>query len=187
MKFNSTFSQILSILSTSSVLNRFMFGVVAFGTLGCVSAFAGSTSSNMSVSATVSNNCTVSAGSLNFGAYDPITTNHSSGLNGSAALTVTCTQGASATITLGQGLNAANGSTDASPLRQLSDGNSHVLSYALFQDSSHSNAWGNTSGTGASYTGQGTSESVNVYGQVSAGQNVPQGSYSDTVVATVTF
>jgi spore coat protein U-like protein len=108
-------------------------------------------------------------------------------LNGTATLTVTCTSGAAATITLGQGANAASGSTDAAPLRQLSDGSSHVLSYSLFQDNGHSTAWGNTSGTGASYTGVGTSTNVSVYGQVTAGQNVPAGSYSDTVVATVTF
>jgi spore coat protein U-like protein len=186
MKFNSTSNQFQSILSTS-VLKRFTFSVLALGTLGCVSAFAGTATSNMSVSASVSNNCTISAGSLAFGSYDPIVANHSSALNGSATLSVTCTSGASATITLGQGSNAASGSTDAAPLRQLSDGNSHVLSYSLFQDSGHSTAWGNTTGTGASYTGQGTSTNVTVYGQISAGQNVPAASYADTVVATVTF
>jgi spore coat protein U-like protein len=187
MKFNSNFNQLRSMFMTSGLLKRFAFGTLAVGTLGCVSAFAGTATSNMSVSASVSNNCTISAGSLAFGAYDPITTNHSSALNGTATLTVNCTQGAAATITLGQGSNAASGSTDAAPLRQLSDGNNHVLSYALFQDGGHSTAWGNSSETGASYTGLGTSSNVSVYGQVTAGQNVPSGTYSDTVVATVTF
>lgn len=185
--FNSTFNQFRSILNTASVLKRLSFGFLAIGTLGCVSAFAGTATSNMSVTASVSNNCTISAGSLTFGAYDPIVANHSSPLNGSATLTVTCTNGAAATITLGQGANAANGSTDAAPLRQMSDGNSHVMSYSLFQDSGHANAWGNTSGTGAAYTGQGTSTSVTVYGQIGAGQNLPAASYSDTVVTTVSF
>lgn len=46
---------------------------------------------------------------------------------------------------------------------------------------------GNTSGTGVDHTGTGTATSINVYGRVTAGQNVPSGSYSDTVVATITF
>jgi len=185
--FNSTFSSVLSKTIESSMIKRLTFGLVAVGTFGCLSAFAGTATSSMGVSATVSNNCSITAGALTFGAYDPVSANHATALNGNATLTVTCTSGATANITLDQGVNAASGSTNAAPLRQMSDGNSHMLGYSLFQDSAHTTAWGNTAGSGASYTGQGTSSSVTVYGQVTAGQNVPSASYSDTVVATVTF
>ena len=185
--FYSTLNQIRSMLTTSGMVQKLTFSALAVGTLGCASAFATTATSNMSVSATVSNNCTISAGSLSFGAYDPISANHSSPLNGTATVAVTCTSGGSATITLGQGANAGGGSTDAAPLRQMSDGASHVLAYSLFQDSGHSTVWGNTGGTGASYSGTGSSSNVTVYGQISAAQNVPAASYSDTVVATITF
>ena len=150
------------------------------------SAFAGTATSNMAVSATVSPNCTIAAGALAFGAYDPIVANAAVPLPGTAIINVTCTNAASTTITLDQGLNPAGGSTNAAPLRQMSAGGS-FLSYALFQDNAYSVTWGNTAGTGEAYTGTGVLGSVTVYGQVAAGQNVPSGTYQDTVVATITF
>jgi len=61
------------------------------------------------------------------------------------------------------------------------------LSYSLFQDVGHTTVWGNTGGTGVANTGTGSQTAITVYGSVAAGQNVPSGNYSDTVVATVTF
>jgi spore coat protein U-like protein len=180
-----TTNQIRSILKPSGMLSKLTFSLIAVGTLGCVSALAGTATSNMSVTATVSNNCTITAGALSFGAYDPIGANASSPLNASATISVTCTSGDATTIALGQGSDPATGSTDAAPLRQMSDGASHNLPYQLYKDSGHSTVWNNT--TGASYTGTGTAGSVTVYGQIAAAQNVPAASYSDTVVATITF
>lgn len=150
------------------------------------SAFAGTATSNMSVSAIVSASCTISAGALGFGAYDPLVANATTPLPGQATLTVSCTNGAPATVTLDQGLNPAGGSTNAAPLRQMATGG-NFLTYSLFQDIALTVPWGNTAGTGAAYTGTGTTGSVTVYGQVAAGQNVPAGTYQDTVVATMTF
>jgi spore coat protein U-like protein len=168
-------------------------GIVAVAVAAALSSdapalAAGSATSNMTVSAEVSANCSISAGALAFGTYDPVVANASSGgdLAGTATLSVACTSGASATITLGQGSNAAGGSTDAAPLRQMASGTDN-LAYALYQDSGHTTAWGNSAGTGEEYTGTGSSTNVTVYGLVAKGQNVPAGSYSDTVVATITF
>jgi spore coat protein U-like protein len=112
--------------------------------------------------------------------------NASSALDATANLTVTCTQGASTTLTLGQGSNADTGSTDASPLRRLSDGGDEYLNYALYSDSARTSVWNND--TGVSNTGTGSSQAFTVYGRVAAGQNTANaGSYADTVVATVTF
>ena len=147
-------------------------------------AMAGTATSNMSVSATVSDSCTISAGALAFGAYDTVA---GSAVDGTATLSVACTQGASSTITLGQGANADSGSTDAAPLRRLANG-TDTLSYALFQDSGRSTVWGNTGGTGAGYTASSAAPTdVTVYGRIAASQSVPAASYSDTVVATITF
>ena len=150
------------------------------------SAFAGTATSNMAVSATISANCTITAGALAFGAYDPIVANATVPLPGTATLTVTCTNGSGTTITLGQGLTPAGGSTPAAPLRQMASGG-NFLSYSLFQDVGLTTTWGDTAGTGVAYTGTGVAGSVTVYGQVAAGQNVPAGTYNDTVVATITF
>jgi len=150
-------------------------------------ANATTATATLSVTATVSANCTIATAPLAFGGYDPIGANAAAPLDGTGTVTVTCTSGSAATITLGQGANAAGGSTDAIPLRRMTDGSSHFLSYFLYQDSGRSTVWGNTGGTGGSATGTGAADSHTVYGRISAGQNVPAGSYSDTVVATVTF
>lgn len=156
--------------------------------LGATSGVNATTAtSNLAVNASVTANCTISTTAVAFGAYDPVSANASTALNGSGAVNVTCTSGASATLTLGQGANADTGSTDAVPARRMNDGSTHYLAYTLYQDSGRSTVWGNTAGTGVANTGTGTQVAVTVYGAVAAAQNVPAGSYSDTVVATVTF
>lgn len=151
------------------------------------SAYAVTATDNLSVSATVSANCTISTSAVAFGAYDPVSANASSALDGAGTVTVNCTSGAATTVTLGQGANADTGSTDAAPLRRMKAGTSDYLSYTLYSDTSRSTVWGNTAGTGSAHTGTGTASALTVYGRVTAAQNVPSGSYSDTVVATVTF
>jgi spore coat protein U-like protein len=162
---------------------------VSLLSLGAASSIDAATTAtqNLSVTASVTANCTITTAPVAFGAYDPVSANASSALNGTGTVSVTCTSGASTTVTLGQGLNADTGSTDAAPVRRMSDGGTNYLSYSLYQDSGRSTVWGNTAGTGLPHTGTGTLTALTVYGAVAAGQNVPAGSYSDTVVATVTF
>lgn len=157
-----------------------------FGTPS-INAVAGTDTSNMAVSATVSANCTITAGALAFGAYDPVSANASADLDQTATLTVNCTSGSAATITLGQGANADASSTDAAPLRRMKDSATNYLSYSLFSDTGRATVWGNDATTDVAYSGTGADTTVSVYGRVDAGQNVPAGSYSDTVVATITF
>jgi spore coat protein U-like protein len=156
-------------------------------TLLSQNAMAGTDTSNFAVSATVAASCTVDAsGGLDFGAYDPIVTNANSGSDAEQAGTIntTCTNGATATLTLDQGANADDGSTDEAPLRRMKDG-TDFLDYQLYTDSEHTTVWDNT--TGQSVTGTGASSPTTVYGVITKGQNVPAGSYTDTVVATITF
>lgn len=173
--------------------SRWTKGLLASAVLVAIAAMsgtaiAGTATSNLAVSATVAANCTIDASAgLAFGTYDPIVTNKSTAAPGSGTISTTCTNGASATITLGQGANAASGSTDAAPLRRMLSGTTNYLNYQLYSDSGDTTVWGNTSATGKSVTGTGAAVSTTVYGSIAAGQNVPAGSYADTVVATVTF
>jgi len=148
---------------------------------------AGTATSSLSVTATVSANCTITTQPVAFGAYDPIVANATNPLDGTGTVTVTCTNGSAATITLDQGADPAGGSSDAAPLRQMKDSGTDVLAYSLYQDTARTTVWGNTTGTGVAVTGTGAVDNVTVYGAVAAGQNVPATSYSDTVTATVTF
>lgn len=151
-------------------------------------AYAGTAASNLPVSATVSANCTIDAtGGVAFGTYDPVVTNASTGadLASTGTISTTCTNGATVTVTLGQGINSDTGSTDAVPVRRMLAGTTDYLSYQLYTDSGHSTVWDNT--VGASVAGTGAAVSTTVYGLVTKGQNVKSGSYADTVVATVSF
>lgn len=151
-------------------------------------ASAATDTANLGVSATVSASCAISTtAALDFGAYDPAVANASADLDGSGTISVTCTSGAPVAITLGQGANADTGSTDAAPARRMGDGGTNYLSYTLYSDSGRSTIWGNDATVDIETTGTGTAEAHTVYGRVAGGQNVPAGSYSDTVVATVTF
>jgi len=93
-------------------------------------AAAGTATSNLNVSATVTATCSITAGALAFGAYDPLT---GAQVDGSAQLTVACTKGTAAVVTLGQGQNAGTGSTDLVPIRQMASGLNR-LGYALYAD-----------------------------------------------------
>jgi spore coat protein U-like protein len=124
--------------------------------------------------------CEVTTTALSFGNYDPIAAHAASALTGTGGLTVTCTDSLPATVTLDQGLYPAAGSTDAAPLRRMSDGAGHSLSYQLYQDAALSTVWGNTPETGMCASG-----SLTVYGAIPAAQNAPVGSYADTVVVVV--
>src|SRR5262245_22620976 len=95
---------------------------------------AATATANLSVSATVGANCSISTGAVAFGAYDPVVTNASSALNATGTVSVSCTTGASTTVTLGEGSNANTGSTPSAPLRRLTDGSAHYLSYTLYSN-----------------------------------------------------
>jgi spore coat protein U-like protein len=156
--------------------------------LGAASVIhAGTQQTTLPVTATVSANCAISTAAVAFGAYDPAVVNAASDLLGTGTVNVTCTTGASTTVTLGQGLSAAGGSTTAVPLRRMSDGGTNFLAYFLYSENTRTTVWGDTAPTGLAHTGTGAQVGLTVYGKVSAAQNVPVASYSDTVVATVTF
>jgi spore coat protein U-like protein len=139
---------------------------------------------NLSVTATVSANCTISTTAVAFGEYDPVVTHASTPLDVSGKVSVTCTTGAPAVITLGQGGNADAASTDAVPVRRMKAG-ANFLGYQLYSEGTHTTVWNND--TGKANTGTGANQDIDVFGRVAAGQNVPTGSYADTVVATITF
>src|SRR5512139_2822690 len=116
---------------------------------------AATATSNLSVTASVAANCAITTSAVAFGAYDPAITNASAALDGSGSVLVTCTSGASTTVTLGEGSNAAGGSTAAVPLRRMKDSGTNFLAYFLYSDTGRSTVWGNTVGSGVAHTGTG--------------------------------
>lgn len=142
---------------------------------------------NLTVSASVAASCSISTTEMAFGAYDPAVTHIATDLDAATGkVSVTCTNGETVTLTLGQGSNADAASTDIDPIRRMISG-AELLSYDLFSESTRTTEWGNTAATGLDVTGTGAAVESTVYGRVGQNQQVPVGSYSDTVVATVTF
>jgi spore coat protein U-like protein len=152
--------------------------------VGCLDAHAATATANLDVTATIAANCTISTSAVAFGTYDPISANSSTALDATGSVSTTCTSGSSPTITLGEGANAASGSTASAPLRQMASG-ANVLGYQLYSDSGRTTVWADTGV--ATPAANGTAQANTVYGRISGGQNKPMGSYSDTVVTTVSF
>lgn len=146
-------------------------------------AFAGSQTANVNVSATVINNCVVSASyPLAMGNYDPVGTNSSSGsdLTNTGNITVTCTKNDSITIALDNGQNYSN------PDRRMKNG-TNFLAYNIYTDGTYGTPW-NATNTVTKTSGSGTTTTTfTMYAKVTKGQDLPSGSYTDLVVATVTF
>jgi spore coat protein U-like protein len=148
-------------------------------------ALAATATGNLSVTATVSNTCSVGTSSIDFGAYNTIS---GSALSGAGSVKVTCTTGTSYSVELGTGTYSGSCGGD----RCMKEGSTaNYLPYELYKEVGHSNIWGGTdyaAGTAlAAQTGNGAEQTIAVYGNIAAGQNVPQGSYSDTVTITVNY
>ena len=157
----------------------------SLATLGFVQIAGADATANLNVSATVASSCTITGGTLAFGTYNTVS---GAAVDSTAALHVACTSGTETTVMLGQGANAAGGSTTSAPARQMSDGTGNLLGYALFSDSARSTVWGDTTLTGNPYTALTSgSATQTVYGRVIANQDVPAGAYTDTVLATIAF
>ena len=145
--------------------------------------FAATASTNLSVSATVINNCLITTSALAFGSYDPVVANSAADLDGTGVVSVACTKGVAPTIALGLGSNAS-GST-----RRMTDGSGHFLTYELYKETGRVTVWGAAGGALLSTSAAPSKDArdFTVYGRVTAGQDATAGSYTDTVVATVNF
>jgi len=162
--------------------------VAAAALVFSTSAFAGTTSGSLSVTASVSAACAVGASALNFGIYDPTTT---ADTTATGTVGIDCTGGTSATVTLSCGAGCADGArylTGVVP--------ANTIAYSLWQDSGHTTAWGDTVtqnssptivGGGITYPGTGLAATIPVYGKIAHGLTASVDSYTDTVVITAYF
>jgi spore coat protein U-like protein len=153
--------------------------VAGFVVMAQPSIDAATANSNFTVSASVSANCTISAGALAFGAYDPVVTNAAADLDQTSTITVACTKGSTGVVSLNNGSNAS-GTT-----RRMKSG-TDFLTYEMYNDSGRTTVWNATNTVSYTAASKATT-GLTLYGRVPQGQDVPVGSYSDTVQATITF
>jgi spore coat protein U-like protein len=132
------------------------------------------------VSATVTENCVISAAPMNLGDF-----NGTNDLTASSAITVRCTSGTDFDV----GLNA--GLTGDFTNRVLTGPNASQLLYNLYTSGDYGTVWDNSTnrvdGLGA---GMGTPVTLTVHGRLLASQNdgaLDEGEYTDTITATVEY
>jgi spore coat protein U-like protein len=151
-------------------------------------AQAGTTTANLTATITVTAACTINAAALTFPAT-PGTSLLAAAVTGSTTVSVTCTSGSPYAIGMSNGGNYAN-----STRNMASGGN--LIGYGLYVDPAYTYPWTTAAGNSACTTandcylgtGNGSAQSVSIYGQVPIIATAPpSGTYSDTVTMTITF
>jgi spore coat protein U-like protein len=155
--------------------------LVTFG-LASTSVFAATSSSTMPVQIVIQNACNVTTTApttLDFGTAGPLVAN----VDSTAVITLTCTTGASYNV----GLDGGGAGAASINARRMING-TNTVAYQLYRDGSHTSVWGNTIGTDTvAGSGNGTSQTLTVFGRVPPQTTPPAATYNDTVNVTVTY
>jgi spore coat protein U-like protein len=155
-----------------------ILSIAAILALSTGSLFADTATQNFQVTATVASSCQInSASELAFGTYDPLSSTDKEATN---TISITCSTGTHYDVGLDDGLNSDAGA------RNMSDG-SNNLNYEIYTDSGKTTPWNSTNLVSGDATSSSTAIDLVGYGTLTAGQDVPEGSYSDTIVATISY
>jgi spore coat protein U-like protein len=158
---------------------RFVRVAMALGAVAGITAVAATRaaaetdSRAINVTAAVTKACTVNTVAVAFGSYD---VNAASDTDQQGGVTVACTKGVNATISLG-------GANDS---RVLTGPGGATLSYGLYQNSARSTAW--DASNAVTYASLGRApQTLSVYARIPKNQDVTFGSYTADVLATINF
>jgi len=136
-------------------------------------------SGSASVTATVSSNCTLGSTAISFGSPGVLSSN----TDAQGTLSIQCTSGLPYAVSLNGGTSGATNPTQ----RRMRFSGASVF-YGLYRDAARSLPWGSTAGVDTlSGTGTGLAQTLNVYGRVAPQTTPKPGTYSDTIIATVTY
>ncbi|KAA0970608.1 spore coat protein U domain-containing protein [Aureimonas fodinaquatilis] len=152
------------------------YGLTAL--LGCGTLTARSTTS-FNVSARVESQCSVTAAPLNFGTTGVIRT----AIDAATNLSVQCTPGTTYRITLDGGRTAATNPAQ----RRMQAPNGRQVVYGLYRNAARTQPWGETAADLLTGSGDGTIQSVPIFGRVPPQVTPPPSVYTDTVLVTITY
>lgn len=145
-----------------------------------LAGMAATKTATFQVRLTLANDCTISAADLDFGTQGVLVAN----IDQTSTVSVTCTPGTAYSVGLDAG--SAAGSTIAN--RLLIGPAGATVQYRLFRDTGRTQNWGNTPATDTvSGSGNGSAQSITVYGRVIPQTTPAAGAYSSNVIATITF
>lgn len=139
----------------------------------------------IAVQATVLSRCFISTTqAVNFGNYSPTGANSSTGVDRDATgtITVVCAPGSGLSISIDLGAHALVNQ------RRMQAGSGQFLNYQLYRNAGRTRVWG-TGGQSRRITNAPNTNprAYTVYGRIPRGQNVANGTYTDTVQVVVNF
>ncbi|ARU94939.1 Csu type fimbrial protein [Tatumella citrea] len=163
------------------------------------SAAEGTLSGQVGVQVTIKEGCAVTNGSsssgtnswgtLNFGTYADLTAAINGtvlGSDGTNAVTITCTDGLTPTMTLDGGKNEAS---NVRNMVNTSGTTTTDIAYHLYSDANHTTEI--EPGGSVSLTADGAAQSIPIYGRIvpddQTSTSPASGTYSDTVTATLSW
>ncbi|MFN4142412.1 spore coat U domain-containing protein [Aestuariivirga sp.] len=150
--------------------------VFSFGQGNCGTAGA---SPSFNVTATIAPSCTLDVSPLSFGSITALAGN----TDAEATVTANCTSGVSYSISLGLG---AGGGVTNPAARKMTKG-SESITYGLYQNAARTTVWGDQTATDFDGAGTGASQQITVYGRIPPQMTPSAGTYSDTVIVTITY
>lgn len=121
--------------------------------------------------------CEIFPESVSFGAYDP---SESGDLDGVGNISINCDEEVSFTISLSAGTGGSYSS------RRMTSGVDQ-MAYNLFTSTKRIIVWGDGSERSDVVSGRFQTAEIPVYGLIPARQNIPAGSYGDTIVVTISY
>ena len=130
------------------------------------------------VQANIQPTCSVTTSAVAFGSRSSLAAQ----VDATGTVTVTCGSGTSYTVALDGG---ANGGTSAITRKMASGANR--ITYGLFRDAARTAGWYSDASSVASGTGNGSAQVLTVYGRVGGQPTPAPGTYSDSVVVTVSY
>jgi spore coat protein U-like protein len=155
----------------------------AYSTVGTCSAIGltNATAVPFIAKANYGGSCAVTATNLDFGTRGVLT----SAVDAANTISVTCTSGATYSVSLSGG---DTGATDPTQ-RQMSDAaNTEFITYGIYRDNARSQPWGSTIGTDTvAGTGTGSAQAITAYGRVPAQTTPSAQTYTDTIIVTVSY
>ena len=147
-------------------------------------ANAGNASSPFTVTGTVVAMCTISTNGISF-SYDPVAANASADAPATGGtVTIACTKGSAPSIGLDNGLHA--GAASAGPRAMKLGATTNYLGYDIYWPGT-TTSWTTAAPYVPSAPSSKAARTFNMDGAAIAGQDVPVGTYTDTVTATVNF
>jgi len=155
---------------------RTIWAAAAVALLFPVMASAQTKTSQFSVRASVVADCQLTSQDLNFGTYSS-----SSNSTANTIITLRCTPGSAATVSL-------NGGGSGNPQARYMSGPAN-LNYQVYRDAALQDPI-NTGGAAWQLSSQentGQTVTYTVYGQIPSAQTVPAGNYTDVIQVTVQY